>query len=61
MSSSLDEEREKGRGRLIPLKTALETRARDTLVNFYVSAVPVKLANTILKHVHRPDRILPTI
>ena len=51
MSFQLDREKGKIGGYLIPLKTALETQARDTLVDFYVSAVPVKQANTILKYV----------
>jgi len=51
MSIQLDKEKGRLGGHLIPLKTALETRARDILVDFYVSVVPVKHANTILKHV----------
>ncbi len=37
------------KGVLVPLKTTLETRARDRTVEVYVTAVPVKLAHGTLK------------
>jgi len=56
MSIQLSEEKGGVGGHLVPLKTALETRARDTLADFHVSTVPVKQANTILKHVNYLNR-----
>jgi tRNA-specific adenosine deaminase 3 len=38
-----------GSRKLVPLKTTLETRARDTVINVYVTLVPVKQASTALK------------
>jgi hypothetical protein len=34
---------------LIALKTALETKARDTLIDVYITVVPVKNASGALK------------
>lgn len=33
---------------LIPLKTVLELRAENAVVEVYVTVVPVKLANTVI-------------
>lgn len=41
-----------GDGRLVPLKTAQEVRARDTLVEFYLTRVPKRLANGTLKYLY---------
>jgi hypothetical protein len=38
-------------GRLVPLKTTLETRAGETLVDVYITYVPVKLASRVLEYV----------
>ncbi|CAD6449768.1 25e8c1de-95ce-45c6-b0b7-b8f748ff1de6 [Sclerotinia trifoliorum] len=35
-------------GGLIPLKTTLETRARDSLLSVYITSVPVKKASNVL-------------
>lgn len=40
-----------GTGRLVPLKTTLETRKRDTVVEVYVTAVPIKAASGALRYV----------
>jgi len=42
-------EGEKTMGRLLPLKTTLETRMRESLVDVYVTKVPVKKASACLK------------
>lgn len=36
-------------GRFIPLKTTLETRAREKIGKVYVTGVPAKLASAVLK------------
>ena len=36
-------------GQLIPLKTTLETRARESIINIYVTSVPVKQASGALE------------
>lgn len=36
---------------LVPLKTTLETRKRDAVVEVYVATVPAKEANGILRYV----------
>lgn len=36
-------------GRLIPLKTTLETRARDSWLSVYITSVPAKKASGALK------------
>lgn len=36
-------------GVLIPLKTILETRARDSLLSVYITSVPAKKASGVLK------------
>ncbi|KAG9244189.1 cytidine deaminase-like protein [Calycina marina] len=41
------------RGKLHPLKTALEIRSCDKLVDFYITVVPVKQSNTVLKIVRQ--------
>jgi hypothetical protein len=41
-------------GRLVPLKTALETGARDSLLSVYVTSVPAKSASTVLRSVYDP-------
>lgn len=38
-------------GRLVPLKTTLETRKRDEVVEVYVTAVPIKAASSALRYV----------
>ena len=38
-----------GSGKLVPLKTALETTSRDVAINVYVTLVPVKQASAALK------------
>ena len=38
-----------GPGKLVSLKTTLETKARDTVINVYVTLVAVKQASTALK------------
>jgi hypothetical protein len=44
------------RGVLAPLKTTLELRSSDAYLDVYITAVPVKNANTILKSVfHCPS------
>jgi tRNA-specific adenosine deaminase 3 len=37
------------KGVLAPLKTILETRARDSFINVYVTSVPVKQASGTLE------------
>jgi tRNA-specific adenosine deaminase 3 len=37
------------KGVLVPLKTALETRARDSFIDVYVTSVPVKQASGTLE------------
>lgn len=36
-------------GTLVPLKTVLETRARDSFISVYVTSVPVKQASRTLE------------
>jgi tRNA-specific adenosine deaminase 3 len=36
-------------GTLVPLKTILETRARDSFISVYVTSVPVKQASRTLE------------
>lgn len=43
------EEERKPQGRLVPLKTTLETRMKETLVEVYVTKVPVKKASACLE------------
>ncbi|PQE03191.1 cytidine and deoxycytidylate deaminase zinc-binding region protein [Rutstroemia sp. NJR-2017a BBW] len=40
-------------GRLVPLKTALETGARDSILNVYVTSVPAKSASTVLSLIRK--------
>jgi hypothetical protein len=47
----LDNSESSARGRLVPLKTTLETRKRDKVVEVYVMAVPVKEASGTLRYV----------
>lgn len=37
------------RGQLIPLKTTLELRAGDSVVDVYITTVPLKEANFVLR------------
>lgn len=37
------------KGRLIPLKTALEVGARDRIIDVYVAAIPLQQASNALK------------
>lgn len=39
-------------GRLVPLKTAQETSARDSLLTVYITSVPAKRASTVLRSVY---------
>jgi hypothetical protein len=43
------EEEHKPQGRLVPLKTTLKTRMKETLVDVYVTKVPVKKASACLE------------
>ncbi len=38
-----------GDGYLVPLKTTLETTARDTIIDVYVTIIPIKQASNTLK------------
>ena len=39
---------------LVPLKTVLELRAEDAVTDVYITAVPVKSANSVISYVLSP-------